>query len=125
MILFDRTKVRTWYSWTMTNALTIGTLAEQSGVGVETVRFYERKGLIDRPAKRAVGYRQYSADDVLRIQFIKRTQELGFSLREIKELLSLNTRPQATCADMRVRTDRKIEEIEAKIQDLKTMKKTL
>jgi MerR family transcriptional regulator, mercuric resistance operon regulatory protein len=105
--------------------LTIGKVAEEAGVGIETVRFYERKGLIQKPPKRAVGYRQYAADDVRRIQFIKRSQELGFSLKEIRELLELNTSRRATCSDILDRTDRKLKEVEDKIRDLQRMKKTL
>ena len=69
--------------------LTIGRVARQAGVGVETVRFYERRGLIDEPPRRQSGYRQFPEETVRRIRFIKRAQELGFSLREIKELLAL------------------------------------
>lgn len=105
--------------------LTIGTLASESGVGIQTVRFYERKGLIRRPAKRAVGYRQYSPDDVKRIQFIKRRQELGFTLQEIKEILELNTSQRATCSDIQKKSSAKLKEIVEKIRDLQQMKRTL
>jgi MerR family mercuric resistance operon transcriptional regulator len=103
---------------------TIGRLARASGVGVETVRFYERKGLITRPAAQG-GYRTYSDDDARRIRFIKRAQELGFTLREIKGLLELNANPRATCADVKRHADAKLNEIEQKIRDLRKMKRSL
>jgi len=103
---------------------TIGRLARASGVGVETVRFYERKGLITRPAARQ-GYRIYSDDDAGRIRFIKRAQELGFTLREIKGLLELNLRPRATCDDVKRHADAKRDELGRKIRDLQKMKRAL
>lgn len=69
--------------------LTIGQLAKNAGVNIETIRYYERRGLIPEPPRRESGYRQYSPEFVTRIQFIKRAQELGFSLNEIAELLAL------------------------------------
>lgn len=106
------------------SAFTIGTLARTSGVGVETVRFYERKGLIKRPAAQA-GYRTYSDDAVRRIRFIKRAQALGFTLREIKGLLELNADPRAACAEVKRRADGKLDEIAEKIRDLQRMKRSL
>jgi Zn(II)-responsive transcriptional regulator len=103
---------------------TIGRLADVSGVGVETVRFYQRKGLVRRPAARA-GFRTYEEDDARRIRFIKRAQELGFTLREIKGLLELNVNPRATCADVKRRADAKLDEIDRKIRDLRKMKRSL
>jgi MerR family mercuric resistance operon transcriptional regulator len=103
--------------------MTIGKIAKQAGVGVETIRFYERKGLIKQPKKEfSEGFRSYSQDEALKIRFIKRAQELGFTLREIKELLDLNTNPRATCDDVRILAETKISEIEQKIKDLKQMK---
>ena len=69
--------------------LTTGRLAERAGVGVETIRFYERKGLLEEPPRRASGYRQYPEAAVARVRFIRRAKDLGFSLREIDELLAL------------------------------------
>ncbi len=105
--------------------LTIGKLAKTSGVGVETVRFYERKGLLRRPAKRLSGFRRYEPNDAMRIRFIKRAQDLGFTLAEVKELLELNTNPSATCTDIRRKADRKVSEVEAKIKDLHRMRRSL
>lgn len=103
---------------------TIGKLADQSGVGVETVRFYERKGLIKKPPNKK-GFREYHEDDAKRIRFIKRAQGLGFTLKEIKELLELNLNLHSTCGDIKQRADVKIKEVETKIVDLKKMKKSL
>lgn len=105
--------------------MTIGQVARQAGVGVETVRFYERMGLIDEPPRPDSGYRQYSPGVVIRIQFIKRAKELGFSLKEIQELLILRVDPETTCADMKRRTEAKITAIERKIEDLSRMKQAL
>jgi len=102
--------------------LTIGKVAKLSGVGVETVRFYEREGLIPDPPRRESGYRQYPEETVSRIRFIKRAKELGFSLKEIKELLFLSSDPSATCGDIRKRAKSKIADIDARIQTLRKMK---
>jgi MerR family mercuric resistance operon transcriptional regulator len=104
--------------------ITISKLAQLAGVGVETVRFYQRKELLREP--QAVGtVRTYNEDDAQRIIFIKKAQELGFSLAEIKELLELNTKPRITCGTVKKKTLDKIAEIEEKIADLQKMKTTL
>ncbi len=95
-----------------------------SGVGVETVRFYQRKKLLREP-KTNGSIRTYSDDDAQRIIFIKRAQDLGFTLSEIKDLLELNTKPRVTCATVKAKTEAKIHEIEAKISDLNRMKVSL
>ena len=105
--------------------LTIGQLAEQAGVHTETVRYYERRGLLAQPPRRAAGYRQYSPDYVARINFIKRAQQLGFSLKEIGELLALRVESTAVCSEVQQKAVSKIEDIKAKIQLLQQMKKTL
>ena len=105
--------------------LTIGQLAKQADVGVETVRFYEREGLLEKPDRRASGYRQYGGGVVQRLQFIRRAKELGFTLKETKELLSLKLDPSTTCADVKVRAETKIEDIEGKIRTLQRMKRAL
>ena len=106
-------------------ALTIGKVAEQADVGVETVRFYEREGLIKEPPRLESGYRQYPADAVARIRFIKRAKELGFTLKEIKELLALRATPGARCEKVRKRAQAKIEDINQKMETLKAMRKAL
>ena len=105
--------------------LTIGQLAKRADVGVETVRFYEREGLLEEPDRRASGYRQYDEGVVRRLQFIRRAKELGFTLKEIKELLSLKLDPSTTCADVKGRAETKIEDIESKIRTLQRMKRAL
>jgi Hg(II)-responsive transcriptional regulator len=107
------------------SGFTIGKLAESASVGVETVRFYERKGLIQRPTKSGYGFRQYEADDVLRIRFIKRAQELGCTLREIKELLEIDATRRATCSDYSGVVRHRLAEIDGKITDLQRMKRAL
>lgn len=104
--------------------LTIGKLAENAGVGVETVRFYQRKELLREPEK-GVGVRTYNDEDVKRIIFIKRAQELGFALSEVKELLELNSRPRTTCGTVKKLTIDKIAEVEKKIEALERMKESL
>ncbi len=106
-------------------SLTIGQLARQALVNIETIRYYERRGLIPEPPRTESGYRQYSWDAVARIRFIKRAQELGFSLREISELLSLRVDPNTTCADVKKRAEAKIADVEQKIEALQKMKEAL
>jgi Hg(II)-responsive transcriptional regulator len=108
-----------------TDMLTIGQLAERAGVGVETVRFYERKGLLEEPDRRPSGYRQFDERVVDRLRFIKSAKELGFTLNEIKELLSLRLEPTSKCADVKDRSEAKMANIEDKIRTLRRMKNAL
>jgi MerR family transcriptional regulator, copper efflux regulator len=110
---------------TGTNALTVGRLAREVGINLETVRFYERNGLLPKPPRNASGYRLYSPDTARRLKFIKRAQQLGFSLREIRELLALRMSPQTNNAEIRRRTESKIADIESKIKTLESMKAVL
>lgn len=105
--------------------ITIGKLAELVDVNVETIRFYQREGILKEPAKRINGYRYYSEDDAMKINFIKKVKELGFSLKEIKELLEINSKPKATCDLVKEKVTKKVEEINKKIRDLKQIKDTL
>jgi MerR family mercuric resistance operon transcriptional regulator len=107
------------------NFLTIGQLAERAGVGVETIRFYERKGLIAEPPRSSAGFRHYAPDAVRRVGFIRKAKALGFSLKEIRELLSLRVGPGSTSADVRARAKAKISEIDERIMGLKETKKAL
>lgn len=106
------------------NKLTIGKLAEKAHVNVETIRFYERKKLIQQPEKQG-GFRYYPQDDISRIRFIKRSQELGFTLTETAELLELSLTDQALCSDILEKAQQKIDEIEKKIADLANIKTSL
>lgn len=107
----------------MEKGLTIGRLASQAGVNVETVRFYERKRLITQPKTYIGKYRQYQENDIHRIKFIKKAQELGFSLKEIQELMILKFDPD--CIEIQQVTEKKIREIEDKINVLENMKNIL
>jgi MerR family mercuric resistance operon transcriptional regulator len=105
--------------------LSTSDVARQGGVNLESIRFYEREGLLPRPPRTASGYRVFTPDDVRRVRFIKRAQELGFSLREIKELLALRFDPETSCADVRARAETKLADIDRRISDLKRMRKVL
>lgn len=107
----------------MARELTIGRVAKAAGVNVETIRYYQRRGLLDEPEKPMAGYRRYSEEIVRRIRFIKRAQVLGFTLDEIDELLRLE---EATaCAETRALAAHKMELIGRKLADLKAMQKAL
>jgi MerR family mercuric resistance operon transcriptional regulator len=105
--------------------LTIGELARQAGVNLETIRYYERVGLLAKPPRTANGYRIFPDEAQRRLRFVKRAQELGFSLREIKELLALRIEPGKTRADVRERTQARIEDINKKLRTLRRMKSAL
>jgi len=107
------------------NSLTIGVVAKLAEVNIETMRYYERRGLVPRPVRSASNYRLYSEDTVRRVRFIKRAQELGFTLKEIKELLALRVTPRVNGADVRRRVEHKIEDIDSKIASLQTMRDSL
>lgn len=107
------------------DGLTIGDVAKLADVHIETLRYYERRGLVARPPRSMANYRLYSEDAVRRVRFIKHAQELGFSLKEIQELLSLRAAPRTRCAAVRQRAQAKINDIEEKIRALHAMKKAL
>lgn len=102
-----------------------GEVARLSGVNSETVRYYEQRGLISHPPRTAGGYRRYSEDYVERIRFVKRAQELGFTLEEIKELLALRVDPDTDRSEVKQRAEAKIVDIEEKMRDLEQMKHAL
>lgn len=106
-------------------SLQIGKVARLADVGVETIRYYEREGLIAEPPRKESGYRQYPEETVNRIRFIRRAKELGFSLKEIGELLSLRMDPDATCENILERAVVKVTNIEEKILTLQRMKMAL
>lgn len=105
--------------------LNIGEAARQGGVSIETLRYYEQQGLILSPDRDANGYRKYEPDVVRRIRFIKRAQDVGFTLRDIRELLSLKADPGASCSDVRDRAVGKLIEIKEKIDVLSRMRDVL
>lgn len=102
--------------------LTIGALAKATEVGVETVRYYQRIGLIDEPKKPLHGFRRYPSNTVSRIKFIKRAQRLGFSLLEITDLLDLGS---GHCHDVKIRAEEKCNFVEKQIRDLTRLRDTL
>lgn len=105
--------------------LTIGRLAKEAGVNLETVRYYERRGLLPRPPRSESGYRLFPDEAAGRLRFIRRAQELGFSLAEIRELLSLRVSRTAKRTDVRKRAEAKIADIDARIRSLHSMKRAL
>jgi MerR family transcriptional regulator, copper efflux regulator len=105
--------------------LKIGELAEQGQVNLQTIRYYEREGLLPKPPRLASGYRVFSPDAVRRVRFIKRAQELGFSLKEIKELLLIRIDPEQDCSGVRKLARAKVADIEQKIRTLQSMRKVL
>lgn len=109
----------------MMNVLTIGQLARRAGVNVETVRYYERRALLPEPPRTRAGYRQYSPDAVRRIGFIKQAQELGFTLREIADLLALRVDPETNCEAVEAQAVHAITRIDAKVAELGRMRAAL
>jgi MerR family transcriptional regulator, copper efflux regulator len=105
--------------------LKIGDVAERGGVNLQTIRYYEREGLLPQAPRLASGYRMFPESVVGRVRFIKRAQELGFSLAEIRERLSLRENADAGAQDMRERARAKVADIEEKIRRLRAMKKAL
>lgn len=105
--------------------LTIGQVADQAGVGVETVRFYQRKGLLPEPPRTDGRHRRYGPDIVARIRFIRGAQDLGFSLKQIEELLALRISPGASKAEVKAQAEAKVAEIERKMSDLQRIRDTL
>ena len=106
-------------------SLAIGELARRAGVNVQTVRYYERRGLLDEPTRRESGYRVYDASVLQRLRFIRRAQELGFTLGEIGELLALRMEPRTTAGVVKERAEQKIAEIDGRIHDLKRIRDAL
>ena len=107
------------------NGLTIGEVAERAKVHIEILRYDERRGLIANPPRSTSNDRLYPEDAVRRVRFIKRAQELGFSLKEIREVLSLRAAPEAERGEMRAHAEAKIKDIEEKIGSLMAMKSAL
>lgn len=109
----------------MSSTLTIGWAAKAAGVNVETLRYYERRGLLPEPPRTGTGYRLYDTESVTRLRFIKEAQGLGFTLEEIQELLILRVDSENSCADVRARAEQKVADIEDKIHSLQQMRNAL
>ncbi len=105
--------------------LTIGDVVKQAQVNIETLRYYERQGVVPKPPRTRSNYRIYPENTVRRVRFVKHAQELGFSLKEIKELLSLRATPGARCQDVHQRATAKLNEIDEKILSLQSMQQVL
>src|SRR5215831_8654780 len=107
----------------MNDELTIGKLAQRAGVNIQTIRYYQRRGLLQEPSKPLGGYRRYPMGAASRVHFIKRAQHLGFTLQEVKNLLLLED--GQNCRETRLLAERKLELIEERVNDLVRMRRTL
>lgn len=105
----------------MPKPLTIGRVAKQADIHIETIRYYERRGLLPDPPRTEAGYRQYDAESITRLRFIKEAQALGFTLEEIQGLLALRVDKETSCEDVRRQAEHKVADIEAKINTLQAM----
>ena len=106
-------------------SLTIGKLASAAGVNAQTIRYYERSGLVRAPKRTSAGYRQFGADELRRLLFIRRAQDVGFTLAEIRELLALRIHDPRSCAAVSRRVEAKITATEEKIRELQKLLKSL
>ena len=106
-------------------SLKVGEVARRAAVNLQTIHYYEREGLLPRPPRTDANYRMYTTDAVRRVRFVKRAQELGFALRDIKELLSLRAAPGSRCGDVRQQARAKLQDIEEKIGTLQGMRRAL
>ncbi|HET7308022.1 MAG TPA: heavy metal-responsive transcriptional regulator [Gammaproteobacteria bacterium] len=105
--------------------LTIGAVARRAGIGVDAIRYYEREGLLPPPRRRASGYRDYGSEAVARLQFIRRAKDLGFSLREIRELLALSADRERGVKGVKQRAEARLAAVEDRIRELKRVQKGL
>lgn len=106
-------------------AMTIGRLAKGAGVNIDTIRYYERNGLLPKPVRRASGYREYTAADLDRLSFIRRSKELGFSLAEIAELLSLTAARSNDMRGVKRKAEERLAHVEFKIKELQRVRRGL
>ena len=104
--------------------MTIGRLAKAAGVNLETIRYYQKLQLIVKPPKPKIGYRKYSDEVLEQLLFIRKAKDLGFTLNDIRKLLSLQDKPDV-CSEMRAATERILEDIRTRIHDLQNMENTL
>ncbi|SEJ48476.1 heavy metal-responsive transcriptional regulator [Frateuria terrea] len=103
-------------------ALTIGAVAKRAGVAIDTIRYYEREGLLPEPTRRPSGYRSYGEGTVAQLRFIRRAKNLGFTLEEIRELLALSADRQRGVKAVRQRAQRRLADIEARIAELERVR---
>jgi len=96
----------------------IGELAQRAGVGIDTVRYYEKQGLLPMPARQASGYRRYAQSDIARLQFVRRAKALGFTLIEIREVLALSGRREDDMGGLKAAANKKLVDVEAKLAEL-------
>ncbi|MEW5792198.1 MAG: MerR family DNA-binding protein [Pseudomonadota bacterium] len=106
-------------------SLSIGRVAKAANVNVETVRYYERRGLLQQPEKGLQGIRRYPADTVTRIRFIKHAQDLGFTLEEIKALMALRASAQTPCTEVKRRAEQKLAMVHQKIEHMQALERVL
>ncbi|MBI3291429.1 MAG: heavy metal-responsive transcriptional regulator [Elusimicrobia bacterium] len=109
----------------MNGELTIGKVAKQAGVNIQTIRYYERTGLLSPSARRESGYRLYAPEAVQKLRFIKNAQALGFTLKEISDLLRLRVSHPVRCGAVKTKAEVKLRDVEAKVQSLQAIKRTL
>lgn len=108
-----------------TSHLSIGVVARRAGIGIDTIRYYEREGLLPAPRRRASGYRDYDADAIAQLRFIRRAKDLGFSLDEIRELLALSTDRERGVKGVKQRAQVRLDAVEQRIRELRRMQKGL
>jgi len=109
----------------MATEYTVGRLAKAVGINIQTVRYYERLNLLAPAARKPSGYRLYGPEQLARLRFIKNAQTLGFTLREIAELLRLRVSSAARCGDVRQRAHAKLKQVETKMRDLRALARAL
>ncbi|MDZ4660130.1 MAG: heavy metal-responsive transcriptional regulator [Pseudomonadota bacterium] len=107
------------------NTMSIGVLSRQSGIGIETIRYYERLGLLTPVGRKTSGYRVFNNDSFKTLRFLKHAQELGFSLAEIKDLLKLRANKESRCEDVRVKASKHLQGVESKIEKLESIRTVL
>jgi MerR family transcriptional regulator, mercuric resistance operon regulatory protein len=105
--------------------MVIGALSKHTGTNIETIRYYERVGLLPAPARSSGGYRLYDRDHLKRLHFIRRARALGFSLSEVRTLLRLSDERERPCAEVRIVADAHLKDVRAKITDLRRMERVL
>src|SRR5947209_8241006 len=105
--------------------IAIGALSKHTGTNIETIRYYERVALLPAPARSSGGYRLYETDHLKRLNFIRRARSLGFSLAEVRKLLTLSDQRRRPCAEVRAVAAAHLEDVKGKIADLKTMERVL